>query len=436
MKRIFSLTLLLGAVVLLPVSAYAKTTKASKNEAAQEVKSSSLGIVAVVNEEVVTTVDVGDRIKFIITTAKLSNTSETLAKLVPQVTRQLIDEVLQQQDAQRLGIVISEADVNKAIDGLAASRGGSAELLYKQLSDARVPISTFKDQVRTQLAWNKVIGREVRPKVKVSDEEVELARLQESTALKAEGSGEVQTITLILPVDKPERDNEVKALAEKLVSDLRNGASFEDIASQLGGGSAPTLVWTPLSQLEPALSNALSKAVPGSVSNPARTADGYMIVKLLNRRGIASAAVNDSNLLLKDILLKLKPEDAADDAKLSLEIAHEVARYPGDCKSTSVAGINGIEQSAIDVHFVEARFSELSPVMQEMVASLSVGGVTEPFATEDGIRLIMMCERIDAPPTLASAEEIYTKLMNKKLELEAQKYMRNLRRESFIEFRQ
>lgn len=395
-----------------------------------------LGIVAVVNEEVVTSIDVSDRAKFIVTTAKLSNTPETMERLIPQVTRQLIDETLQLQEARRLNIQITDAQVEKAVADIASARGGTVEALYTQLSDAHIPAKTFKDQIRAQLAWSKVVGREIRPQIKVSDEEIELARLQESTALKTSGSGEVEIITLSLPVDKPEHDAEVKTLAEKLVGDLRAGASFEEVATQLGSDTAPVPAWVSLAQLDANLATALEKAVPGAVSNPARTADGYLIVKLLNRRGAASAALNDSDLLLKDILLKLKPDDSEKDAQLSIDIAQEVARYPGDCKSPEVAGINGLEEVSIETTFMKARFSELAPSLQQIVSNLSVGGVSEPFASENGIRLLMLCERIDAPPALAAAEEMYAKLMKQKMELETQKYMRNLRREAFIEFRQ
>jgi peptidyl-prolyl cis-trans isomerase SurA len=433
MKRILFSTWLLGCLVLLPLAVQAEKAKPKKAEVPKV--QSELGIIAVVNDEVITSMEVGDRARFIVHTAKLTNTPETLGRLAPQVTRQLIDEALQMQQARRLGIQVSDEELKKVIEEITVSRGGSTEALRAQLKTANVPFETFEDQIRAQLAFSKVVNKEVRSRVKVSDEEVELARLQESTALNAAGSSEVQIITLSLPVDKPEHDAEVKALAEKLIGDLRGGASFQDMVSQFGNNNVPDPVWTPLSQIEPNLAKALEKAVPGSVSNPTRTPSGYMIVKLLNRRSVASAAVNDSQLLLKEMLLKLKPDETEDNAKLSLGIAREVARYPGDCKSPTVAGVSGLNESDIQVKFIEARFSELSATIQQMVASLSVGGVTEPFATPDGIRLMMLCERIDAPPVLADAEATYTRLMNQKMELEAQKYMRNLRRDAFIELR-
>ncbi len=419
--------------MLQPLAAHAEKAK-PKNSELPKVQS-ELGIIAVVNDEVITSMEVGDRARFIVTTAKLSNTPETLGRLAPQVTRQLIDEVLQLQQARRLGIQVSDEQVNKTIEAAAIAQGSTMAELTEKLNKANIPLDTLQQQARAQLAFSQVVKREVRNLVKVSDQEVELARLQESTALRASGGSEVQIVTLALPVEKPEHDAEIKALAEKLVNDLRNGASFQDIASQFGKASAPEPAWVPLAQLEPTLAKALSKAVPGSVSNPTRTPDGYMVVKLLNRRGVASAAANDSQLLIKEILLKLKADESAEDAKTSLGIAREIARNPGDCKSTDMPRISGVSASDITVKFIDARFSELVSSLQEMVASLSVGGVTEPFATPDGVRLLMMCERTDAPPELADAEATYTRLMNQKMELEAQKYMRNLRREAFIEYR-
>lgn len=416
--------------------ASAPASSLAAKEKTNDTEAKPLSIVAVVNDEVVTSIDVTDRARFIMTTGKLPQSPETMARLIPQVTRQMIDETLQLQEAKRLDITISDAQVSKAIEGLAASRGGTSDLLFSQLAAAGIPGETFKSQIRAQLAWQKVVGKTLRSKVKISQEEVELARLQESTALQAGGKGEVQIITLTIPVEKPEQESQVKGFAEKLVNDLRAGASFEEVTSQLSAGQSPEPVWVSLAALDPTLASALENAAPGAVSNPARSTDGYLIVKLLNRRGLASVAVNDSELLIKDILLKLKEDDSADDATVSLDIAREVARYPGNCKSPEVANVKGAEDASIETSFLQARFSELSPVMQDMVSNLSVGGVTEPFATPDGIRLLMLCERVDAPPVLADAEEIYARLMNKKLEMETQKYMRNLRREAFIELRE
>ena len=394
-----------------------------------------LGIVAVVNDEVVTSMDVADRVAFIVATTRLPNTQDTVNRLIPQVSRQLIDEKIQLQEARRLGIKITPAEIGAAIEGIAARQNLTKEQFYTSIASKGLPKEVLEDQVKAQLSWQQVIRKEVRPNVKVSDAEIERARLSDSLKLSAEGAIEVQTQSLILPVRNPSEEAEIKELATELVDDLRKGAAFEKVAAQFGSQGTTAPSWQALSDIDPSLAEALSKAVPGSVSNPARILDGYVVIKLLGRRGISSAEVNDSQLMIKNILLALDADDEADMAQLSLSIAKEVARNPGDCQSESVAGIHGLDDLNISVEFIEARFSELSKVVQNMVANLSVGAVSEAFATPEGIRVLMLCERTDAPPQMATAEATYAQLMNKKMTLETQKYIRNLRRDAFIEFR-
>lgn len=422
MKNIFVFLLL-----ILPLTAYAQN-------ASELPVSAELGIVAIVNDEVITTMDVADRTAFILATTNLPNDPQAIQRMIPQITRQLIDEKLQLQDAARLGVTIDRGRIREAIEGIAARQNTTPEVLYAGLESKGISREVFDEQLKAQIAWQLILGRMVRPNVSVTDAEVERARLTDSLKLTAEGAIEVEIVSLILPVNTPEEEEDTKELAEKLVTDLRNGASFEQVASQFGTANT-TPTWVPLADLDPGLGNALKQAVPGSVSNPARTLDGYVIIKLLNRRGISSAEANDSQLLLKDILLALENDDSGSEADLSVEIAKEVAKNPGTCQSDGIDGLSGLEDMNITVQFVNASFSELSPTVQELVSNLSVGGVSQPFATPEGIRVMMLCERTDTPPEMASAEETYTKLMNKKLELESQKYMRDLRRDAFIEFK-
>jgi peptidyl-prolyl cis-trans isomerase SurA len=89
----------------------------------------------------------------------------------------------------------------------------------------------------------------------------------------------------------------------------------------------------------------------------------------------------------------------------------------------------------IQVNFRREMMSALGPQLRDIVEKLPVGGVSEPYASREGIRLFMLCERVEKPGPLADAEETKRRLQQQKLELEAQKYMRNLRREASIEVR-
>ncbi len=253
--------------------------------------SGSLAIAAVVGEQAISSFDVNNRIKFILSTTKMSNNSEVIANIKPQVIRTLIDEKLQIQEAEKNSITIDDKEVEKAIAGIEAQRGMPAGEIAKMLAASNIPAQTFNDQIRSQLAWSKLLGRTVRSRIKISDDEVALAQKNnnlsaptpspkvEETKIK-----EVEIAVINLPVDKPQREADAKKLSEKLTSELNKGANFEEVARQFSASGDGKSFWIAPEQLEVRVANALRSTKEGSITAPIRTSDGFSIIKLLHIR--------------------------------------------------------------------------------------------------------------------------------------------------------
>ena len=77
-----------------------------------------LRIAAVVNDRVVSALDVVHRMRFVIISTRLPNTPETRKKLTPQIIRGLIDEQIQLQEADHQNIRVSEREIDKSIRAL------------------------------------------------------------------------------------------------------------------------------------------------------------------------------------------------------------------------------------------------------------------------------------------------------------------------------
>lgn len=411
------------------------TTTPAFSAAAEE----SLGIAAVVNDEVITSADVEGRVRLVLATTGISGGQETAARLRPQILRALADETLQLQEATRLGIEVTPNDITQAIAAIEQQRQMPAGSLKAHLQKSGVPEETLENQLRAQIAWTRAIMKTVRPKIKISEEELEASRLRFAANQDGNKVEALQIAVLALPVDKPERDAQVRALAEKLVAEIRGGAAFEAVARELSSNaSSPgtaTAFWVEPTQLDPNVAKALMNAPPGTISPPLRTPDGYTVIKLVDKRNSGSAGKLDYEVMLKDILLRLKETAPRQEVELMLGIGAEVGRHPGDCTSKGIADIANVDDFDIEVNWRRTLLSQLPPAMQQIVSGLSVSQVSEPFATDEGIRLFMLCERTEAGPRLADREETQARLMQEKLELEAQKILRNLRREAFIEIR-
>lgn len=399
--------------------------------------SAQMRIAAVVNDDMISTLDVEERIRLTLATTNLSDTEEVRARLRPQIIRQLIDERLQTQEARRLGQSVTQDEVEGAFANVNQQRNLPPGTFQRFLAENNVPLSTIESQMRAQIGWSKVVMNSLRSKVRVTEDEV--TREQENAA-QGKDITEYRISSIVLSVDKPEDEPSVRALAENLVEEIRGGANFSALAHQFSVGG-PDVVeenqnrWVAPHQLEPVLAKTLAALRKGDVSPPIRTLTGYHVIKLLDERRTNTAQVLDSEVLLRQITMKLKPSAEHQEAEVLLDIAREVAKFPGTCRENQVAGVSGLDDLDFSVDFNRVRFRDLQPEVQSMLASLRVGDVSEPYATPQGIHLVQLCERVEMPKQLPPAEQVREKLFRDKVELEATKRMRELRRDALIDVR-
>lgn len=392
-------------------------------------------IAATVNEDILTALDVEKRMRFILATTGIADNPDTREKLRRQVTRSLIDERLQMQEAAKNNITVTPADIAQAITSIEQQRNMATGSLESMLQEKNVPTDTFQAQLRAQVLWSRLVSQKMRGNVKVTEDEIERAR---ATIGAASANQEIQIALLTLPVDKPVQEPEVKKAIERLAGEIRKGASFEQVARQFSsskaeGGATVQAFWVNPTQLDPVLAKALSAVREGQTTPPLRTPAGFTLVKLAGHRAAQSDAQDDMEITFKDILLKKKGTGTSKDADAMTQIADLVAKHPGDCKDPGIADVGDVSAFDIEVQFRTEMLRELPGEMRAVVKSLGEGNVSPPLPSQEGTRLIILCAKKPIPATQVEKERIYNMLMRQKLELEAQKYMRNLRREAFVE---
>lgn len=395
----------------------------------------TIGIAAVVNDEVITSLGVNERMALVMATSGLSNSEEVRARLAPQITETLISETLQLQEAKRLSIRISDKEIEAAIARIEQERKRPPGSLEAFLKERGVPLRALNHQLRAQLAWNKVVLRKLRRSVVISEEEILRAQQAEATV----GEEQVRIAAISLAIPSPQQEPRVSALAKELQQQLAEGADFNALAAQLSGQAGVKLnpsVWVPERALEPSLAQALRGLKPGEITTPLRSLNSYQIIQLLDRETVKPTS-GDTEVAIKEILLPLAGKKiAAQEVDALINIAGEIRNNPGSCEEASVAGIEGVDPSSLKIKMVRTRLNRMSPELRIIVERLGVGEVSEPLASQDGVRLLMICEKITLPLGLPEREKIREQLYSEKLELEANKLLRNLRRDAFIDIRE
>ncbi len=412
-------------------------------QAADVPSPNAVRVVAVVNDQVISSADLKDRLQLVLLSTGLPDTAEVREKLTPQVAHMLVDEALQMQEGAHNDIKITEEDIKQAEATMEQKNGTPPGSLEANLDEHHVPKLPFYAQLRAQLTWTKLVLKKIRPHVHVTDEEVE--RASHKSAGSAQGP-QVQISAIRLSVDNPGAQANVAALADKLASQIKGGASFEKVAQQFAngnGGQAVSELWVDESQIDPLIARALKNLPTGSITPPIKTQSGYQIIKLEGRRKAQSepsGMMPEAELAIRQITLSLKGDAKPKEAGLMLTIAHEVAKNPGTCLDKGVAGVENLSDMNIQVTQSRQMLSKLAPDLRKVLGGVAVGDISEPYASPDGIQLYMICERVDMPAVSSTAdleekERIRQQLYAEKMDLESQKYMRNLRRDAFIDVR-
>jgi peptidyl-prolyl cis-trans isomerase SurA len=386
-------------------------------------------IAAVVNSDVITTNDLDARRALIMHTNNLPNTVESQKSLNPRILDGLINEALQMQEAKRLSIEINDEDIRMAMGKVDAARNQAEGTFERFVADSPELRRTINEQLRAQLAWNKVVERKLKRGINIAQDEIIRAQLAEAAA---PGVAEVKIAAISLPIRQKSDEPRVATLAKNLSDQLNAGADFMTLAKQLVGTNQATLsppVWVPESELQPGMQQALRSLQPKEITQPLRSQNSYQLIELLDRR-INKATPDETEVVIKQISIAMPPQN-----KKALNIARETTRNiranPGSCDDVRVGNGDG----KATVTFVRATYRQMSRDLRSTVEQLHISEVSEPLLGDSDVKLVMLCERIEPMATLKPADEIRRKIFADKLELEAVKYLRNLRRDAFIDIK-
>jgi len=393
-----------------------------------------LEIAAIVNDTIITTLDVVDRRDLLLALSGQEPSPQLARRITAQSLQNLIDESLQTEEAKRLSIKVDKKEIEEAVQNIEQMRGRPPGSLKKFIAENHLSYNSMTNQLRAQIAWNKVVSKRLRRNVNVAEEEI--LRAQQALA-NSPGDPQVQIAAISLPIPDEKSESNVATLAKELRERLAGGEPFEQVAQGLVGRKDVRLspsIWVPEEKLEPALLAVINTMQPGQVTQPLRSQNTYQIVYLGDRR-VVKPAPPSTEMALKQITLSLDQTAPVQEVDTLMNIAKEVRQNPGDCVHKGIAGIQDFEGLKIDVTYLRTRLGDVSDELLPIVSTLGVTEVSEPFATKEGIQMLMLCEKIEPANALPDRNQVQQKLFAEKMELEAEKHLRNLKRDAFIEIK-
>jgi peptidyl-prolyl cis-trans isomerase SurA len=386
---------------------------------------------AIVNDEIITRSDIDQRMALFLASQKVDVPPEELERLRAQVLRNLIDEALQIQAAREKKAEVEQKDVDRYYERFAQSFGQTPATFTEYLRSVGSSDRSVKRQIMGELSWQQLQRRLMR--VSVNDEEVKgiLDRLNASR-----GASEYRVAEIFIRA-APENAEQVRSRMVEILQQLRAGASFQAYARQYSEASTAAvggdLGWVRGEQLPPELGAVIQQMPVGALSDPIQVQGGFSVVALIDSRQVLVANPRDAVLSLMQMSIEMPAGTTEAAARQRAEQLARATQSMGGCGGAPAAA------SAVGAELVSndnVKVRELPAQLQQMLLGMSIGQVTQPFGTAQRISVLALCGRDDpqasTAPTLASIADA---LEDERMNRQAQRYLRDLRRDAVIEYR-
>ncbi|MEX2617584.1 MAG: peptidylprolyl isomerase [Alphaproteobacteria bacterium] len=395
-----------------------------------------LRIAAVVNDRVVSVLDVIERMKFVMFSTGMPNTADNQRRLSQQILRTLVDEEMQLQEAKKQNITVSDRDIDNAIRTLEERNQMQPGDLEKLLQSRQISIATLRKKLEAEIAWGRTVSRKLRSEARVSDDAIdeELARIESQLS-----QPRLRVSEILLGIDDPNQEDEVRRTALRLKDQLNAGSNFAALARSFSQSTTASvggdLGWIQAGLLSDELDAAIASMNPGDVSDPIRTVAGYHLLYLRDRQTVAGSDVGDTVIDLRQIVFPL--------AKGATAAETEAQQAAADQIRTAITGCDDLPALIESVGTSESgslgniRLGDLPQNIQAAVGTLNVGEASQPVVSDAGpVILFVVCGR-EAPMTnLPDRKEVQDQLTNKRFELLSRQYLRDLRRNAYVDLRE
>lgn len=402
-------------------------------------------IVAVVNSEPITNLQVStqvDRIRRLLSAQRRPVPEAPV--LAQQVLEQLINERAQLQLARDLGIKIDEPSIDQAEQQVAAQNQLTLEQLHRQLEKEGEDLKRFREQLRDQLLLTRLREREVDPRVRVSDVEVDQYLNEQRERSTDPASVQLGLAHVLVAVPDGASEQQVAALQEKAQGVLRRARAGEDFAAlarefsdagdKANGGQ---LGLRTADRYPPLFVDAVQSLQPGGVAGLVRSGAGFHIVKLLERRsaGLPPATVTQSRA--RHILLV--PSTQLSEAQARDKLNDFRRRIlAGETDFATLARRNSQDGSAAqggDLGW--ANPGQFVPEFERVMDQLAPGQISQPLISRFGVHLIQLIERRDATLTERERREMVRNMLREKKFNEVYvTWAQDVRAKAYVELRE
>ena len=401
---------------------------------AQTSNSVAQGIAAVVNDDIISQLDLDNRIQFIIFSARLQNNKNTVKKITGQVLRGLINDKLKIQEAKRLGVSVTQAELESSIRMIEKKNGLLPGKMETYLAKQKVNFGTFELQVNAEVAWKKAVIKQTRSTIKIGNDAIDEAIFEIE---KNKGKLEYFVAEIFIPFDPNKSTDETYQAIARLYSQAEQGAkfsalarSFSQSASAANGGN---LGWIRIDQIDTNLTNIITLMEKGSTTKPVRGAEGYYILRLLNKRRSLGLPIETMKVSIQQVFVPLGQNKSTDGVNAKRNLAKQISSSINTCSGLAQKGVElgSKESGRLEV----ADTSKLPKQIQSVVTNIPLSKASEPIQISTGFLVMMVCKRSGGGIIANVRNRMRNILLQKRASLMSRRMLRNVTRAAFLDIR-
>jgi len=395
-------------------------------------------VIAIVDDDVVLQSELDSRIVTIKSRLNAQGTRLPPDQVLEQrVLEQLVVDSIQMQMAERLGMRVSDTELNDAMRNIAARNEMTLNQFERALASEGLSFQEAREQIRQEILISRVQQRMVGQRIRVTDREVD--NYLDSAAGRERSGVEYLLGHILISVNNFNDSDEVRAAeakAEEIRQQITDSDSFRQLAvaesdgrNALEGGE---LGWRRAEQLPSLAANVIPSLGVGEPSEVLQSGSGFHIVAPLDRRGGAEREVEQNQV--RHILIAVGPETSDEAAEQQIrelqerladgesfgQLAREYSDDPG-------SGADGGRLGWVNP-------GEMVPEFEEAMKAATVGDVTDPVRSQFGWHLL----RVDDRRTRDIGQEVQRNearqtLQQRQFELELQNWLSEIREEAYVE---
>lgn len=397
-------------------------------------------IVAVVNEDVITETELKRQLQAVRRQLQQQDTRLPADEVLrPQVLERLILARLQLQLAERSGIRIDDATLDRTLQNIAAQNKLGLKEFREVLEQDGYDFNSFLDDLRKDITVNRLRQREVDNRIIVTEQEID----HFLTTLATQGSSDDQYLLAHILVSvpeaaTPERIDEARRKAEELLSQLRAGADFVQVAVTHSAGQQALqggdLGWRKLGQLPTLFADLAVSMQEGQISDLIRSPSGFHIIQLKDRRSADEERHVITQTLARHILILPNAPGAVREAQLHLERLRERILNGEDFAAIANAHSEDRASAANGGSLGWVNPGDTVPEFETEMNELELNAISKPFKSRYGWHIVQVLERRQHDSTdeqrRARARDA---LRQRRIEEESELWLRRLRDEAYVE---